>query len=258
MRRLSLIGMAVLGMFAFGGVVAVVSRAEGTEGAPYWSIEGTRVAAGKTFEITAKSESAQQMLSAATDTVECATLKLKPGAVLLGSNGNEPGRGAGTIQYGKCKVTGNGTGCLVENESAETEPLMIELAYAENKKSLIIEWDPVKGRILATLHFKAEAGGSCTVATTKVTGLVVAKVLTDAPNPVLLELPNHVTQTAGWIAESPSTPIRHIWLITAGTGTLFETEELNAFGVTSVYTGAGLVSLTVHGTSLTSEWGPLL
>jgi hypothetical protein len=258
MARLQLIGVALLGVFALGGIAAVAAQAEGTEGAPYWSIEGTRLAAGKTFEILAKSVSAEQTLTAGTDIVTCKTLKLKPGAVLLGSNGNEPGKSDETFQYGGCTVTGNGTKCAVENGTMETEPLTNELAYAENKKSLVIEFDPVKSHVLATLHFVPEAGGSCTVSTTKLTGLIVAKVLTDEASPKLLELPNHVTQAESFLLEAPSTTIRHIWLITAGTGIAFETEELNDFGATSVFTGTALIALAVHGTSVTTKWSPLL
>jgi hypothetical protein len=259
MVRLRLLGVFMLGVFVFGGVVfggvgVVAAQAEGTESAPYWSIEGTRLAAGKTFEVVGKSTSAAQTLTAGTDIVSCTTVKQKPGSVLVGSNGNEPGRSTGALQFGGCTVSGNGSGCAVENGTLETEPLTGELAYAENKKSLVAESDPVKGKILATLHFKAETDGTCTIASTKVTGLIVAKALTDEKTPVLLELPNHVTPAESGLLEAPSTPIRHIWLIIAGVGTAFETEELNAFGATSVYTGTGLVQLAVHGTAVTTKW----
>jgi hypothetical protein len=258
MKRIRTTGVVLLALFAFTAIAATAAQAEGTENAPYWSIEGTRLAAGKTFEIVAKSTSAAQTLTAGTDIVKCTSIKLKPGAVLLGSNGNEPGKSDETLQYGGCTVTGNGEKCEVENKTVETEPLTNELAYAENKKSLVIEFDPIKGKILATLHFKIETGGKCEVTSTKVTGLVVARALTDEATPVLLELPNHVTQAESFLLEAPSTVIRHIWLITAGTGTAFETEELNAFGATSVYTGTALIQLAVHGTAVTTKWSPLL
>jgi hypothetical protein len=241
--RITSIRIALLAVFAFSAIGAPIAQAE--EGAPYWSIEGTRLAAGKTAEVATRAVSAEQTLTSATgQNIACTTLAFKPGAVLLGSNGNEPGKSDETVEYSGCSVTGNGTKCAVTGGAVTTEPLTNELAYAENKKSLVIELTPTKGKTLATVKFTAETGGTCTVATTKVTGQVVAKMLTGGGSPKLLELPNQVEPAEAFRLEFPATAITHIWLITAGTGKAVEVEELNAFGSESVYAGTAEDCLT--------------
>jgi hypothetical protein len=256
MKRIKTTGVVLLALFAFSAIAATAAQAEGTEGAPYWSIEGTRLAAGKTFEIIAKSKGVQKLTATTSgQVVSCNTLKLKPGSVLLGSNGNEPGKNDETIEYGECSVTGNGSPCEPTGKEIKTEPLSSELAYAENKKSLVVEFTPTTGKVLAKLTF---TGTGCTVTKTTVTGQVVTKALSDAATPVLLELPNTVTQAESWLLEAPTTAIRHIWLITAGTGKAVETEELNSFGTESVYSGTALINLAVNGTPVAKNWSPLL
>jgi hypothetical protein len=255
MTRIKTIGLALLAVFAFSAIAATAAQAEGTEKAPYWSIEGTRLAAGKTFEIVAKAVG-NQTLTAGANVVTCTAFKLKPGAVLLGSSlAGEPGKSDETIQYSGCTVAGNGTGCTVTGGTIETEPLTNELVYSENKKSLQVELFPVKGKVLAEFHFTAP----CTILSSKVTGVVVAGVFTGAAeNPVLLELPNTVTQGESFklkIIEKAKPPV---WLIKAGTGELAENEELNAFGVSSILSGTALIQLAVHGTAVTTKWSPLL
>jgi hypothetical protein len=260
MKRLKMTGVVLLALFAFSAIAATAAQAEGPANGPYWSIEGTRLAAGKTFEITAKATSSQT-LTAGTDVVTCTGFKLKPGAVLLGSNGVNPGKSDETIEYNGCTVAGNGTGCAVENGTVTTFPLTNELAYAENEKSLVVEFDPVTGKKLATLKFKAETGGTCTLAESQVTGLVVAGVFTDVGGAAgeLLELGKPVTQAESWILKSPAAGAStFIWLISEEKDKKFEYEKLEAFSKSATYTGTALVLLAVHGTSVTTKWSPLL
>jgi hypothetical protein len=257
MGRLKLAGLALLVSSSLSVIVVTTANAEGTEGAPYWSIEGSRLAAGKTQEVIGKAVSNKVLTATTGQVIVCTSGKLKPGAVLIGSNGNEPGRAEGVVELRGCTVTGNGTKCTVEGGGINTEPLTGELAYAENKKSLVGVSAPKKGKVFATIHFTPETGGSCTVASTKVTGEVVGKGLTDESTPVLLELPNHVAPAASWLGEAPTTAIRHLWVVTAGTGKAVETEEINAFGAEAVLTGKDLALLATNGVSNGKLWSPL-
>jgi hypothetical protein len=258
--RVRLFGVLVLGVLLFGGVGVVVARAEGPASGPYWSIEGTRLAAGKTFEITAKATTSQT-LSAGTDVVTCTGFKLKPGAVLLGSNGVNPGRSDLAIEYNGCTVSGNGTGCAVENGTITTFPLTTELGYAENERSLVVEFDPAAGKKLFTLKFKAETGGTCTLSETQATGLVVAGVFTDVGGAAgeLLELGKAVTQAESWILKSPAAGAStFIWLVSEEKDKKFEYEKFEWFSKSATYEGTALVLLAVHGTSVATKWSPLL
>jgi hypothetical protein len=247
MKRFKLTGVVLLAVFALSAIVATAAQAEE---APYWSIEGTRLAAGKTAEITAK-QVGNQTLTAGTDVVTCAAFKLKPGAVILGSNAGEPGKSDETIEYSGCTVTGNGTGCKVVGEKVPTEPLTNELAYAENKKSLVVEFTPVTGKTLAVLKFE---GSTCSVTETSVKGVAVAQAWTDSGGAAgeLLTLPNTVAQAESFILKLPNLAKNKIWLIKGGVGAAVE-EETTAFGAEASLGGEALIKLASG-----KLWSPLL
>jgi hypothetical protein len=253
MKRFKLTGVVLLAVFAFSAIAATAAQAEE---APYWSIEGTRLVAGKTAEITAKAVT-NQTLTAGPVTITCTGLELQKGAVLLGSNAGEPGKNDETIQYTGCTQTGGGTPCKIilkaggEEGKITTEPLTSELAYAENKKSLVVVFAPASKKKLAVIHFE---GTGCTVTEAPVDGVAVAGVYTDATPPVLLELPNAVTQAKSWILKIINKATTNIWLIKGGTGAAVATEELTYNGTAgTTLAGEALIELTSG-----KLWSPLL
>jgi hypothetical protein len=253
MLRVRFVGVVVLLVCVCGGVGASVAAAEE---APYWSIQGTRLAAGKTFEITAKAKG-NQTLTAAGLTITCTAIALKEGAVLLGSNAGEPGRSDEIIKYNGCTITGNGEPCKVTSPGEGelvTEPLTNELAYASNKKSLVVEFKPIKGKTLAIFKF---TGSGCKETETSVRGVVVTQVLTD-PGEVLLELPNAVTPATSFLLKLIPAAHTKIWLITAGVGSEIETEEIDFFGHEATLAGTTLILLAEKGKSVEKLWSPLL
>jgi hypothetical protein len=253
MKRFKIMGVVLLAVFAFSAIAAMAAQAEE---APYWSIEGTRLAAGKTAEITAKQAGSpgSQELIAGPVKITCTELKLKGGAVLLGSNGgasSEPGRSDETIEYSNCTGTGIGTPCQVNNGTAGkivTEPLTNELVYARN--SLVVVFAPASKKKLAVIHF---VGTGCTVTEAPVNGVAAAGVYTDATPRVLLELPEVVTQAKSWILKLIRTTTTKIWLIKGGTGSEVTTEELTYDGTSGTLAGEVLLELTSG-----KLWSPLL
>jgi hypothetical protein len=259
MRQLKSTGTALLIALALGMVATAAAQAEE---APYWSIEGTRLAANKTFEIRAKALGSQGDVKTnggipvpGDGAIVCTAVKFAKGAVILGSNAGEPGKGSETIEYSGCTVTEDGTECNVENGEIKTEPLKNELAYAANKKSLVVTYTPVKGTVYATIKF---TGSGCIVTSTKVTGVVVAGVFTDAAEPVLLELPKPVTPAESFLFSSAVTARSKIWLIKGGVGSEVETEEITVFGVEGYVSGTLLISLGEKGEATKKKWSPLL
>jgi uncharacterized cupredoxin-like copper-binding protein len=70
MTRFRLIGVTLLAMFALGAVVAA-SVAQATE-APYWTINGTRLAKGATKYVSAKTYKESELnLEAGSKKVKC-------------------------------------------------------------------------------------------------------------------------------------------------------------------------------------------
>jgi hypothetical protein len=192
MGRVRFVGVVMLLVVVCGGVGASVAVAEE---APYWSIEGTRLGAGKTAELTAKAVT-NQVLNAAGITVTCTAVAVEKGAVLLGSEPGEPGKNDETLHYTGCTVAGNGTGCTVTGGEVTSNPLTSELAYASNKKSLVVEFTPASGRRLLILDF---GGSGCVETETVLEGQLVAGVFRDAATPVLLELPNAVASAPSFL-----------------------------------------------------------
>jgi hypothetical protein len=246
MGRVRFVGVVVLLVVVCGGVGASVAVAEE---APYWSIEGTRLAAGKTAEITFKATTNQEF-EAAGIKVTCEAVAVEKGAVLLGSEPGEPGKNNETFRYTLCSVTGNGSPCAVENGELVSRPLTSELGYASNKKSLVVEFTPASGKKLAVWKF---VGSGCKETETGLEGQLVAGVFTDAATPVLLELPNAVASAPSFLLKFVAAPKSKIFLIKGGTGTEVETAEIKAFGHEAIALGTLLVAL-VSGKS----WSPLL
>jgi hypothetical protein len=261
MRRLQATGVALLVACALGAIAATAAQAEE---APYWSIEGTRLAAGKTFEITAKAVGTEGsevkkggvlLPPQAGIEIGCKKVKFAKGAVLLGSNAGEPGKADETIEYSECVQTGAGEPCEVTKGEVKTEPLTNELAYAENKKSLVVTYTPAKGKTYTVVHF---TGTGCTLAEAVIKGVVVAGVYTDAEPPVLLELPNGVAQAESFLFSSQRVSKSKIWLIKGGTGAAVETEEITFAGLEGYVSGTLLINLAEKGEPVKRKWSPLL
>jgi hypothetical protein len=147
-------------------------------------------------------------------------------------------------------VTGNGSGCKVVGEKITTEPLTNELAYAENKKSLVVEFTPVTGKTLWVLKFE----GTCEVLETSVKGVVVAQGWTDSGGVAgeLLELGKTAVQAESFVLKLPGKSKNTIWLIKGGTGASVA-EETTSFGGEAAFAGEALISLVSK-----KLWSPLL
>ncbi len=261
MKRLRLIGVALLAVFALSVVAASVAQAEE---APFWTVEGTRLAAGKTHFITTKiykEGEAGQTLKLETPgagvVVTCTGLNFPfETGVILGSNAGEPGTDNEVAHFTGCTVSGNGTKCAVEGKEVTTNPIKSELVEnVENGKAgkkLLTEFSPLTGTSFVTLKFKAETGGKCTFTTTPVEGSAAAEVLNEKEVPV--ELPNKSEEFKSGLTRFPTTAISEVWLVKAGVGSAVSV-GLKAFGLlASREVGTALVLLAkVTGTTLETE-----
>ncbi|HEV3321557.1 MAG TPA: hypothetical protein VG147_05125 [Solirubrobacteraceae bacterium] len=226
LTRLRSLLLALLAVFAFGVVAAAAAQAEET--APYWTVpksegssETKRLREGETRFITAKTYNATTLTGLGV-TVTCPTVELKEG-VLLGSETREPGKDDAIVEFkGGCTQTGNGTSCTVV-EPITTVPVKSELVEnvegAAAGKKLLTEFFPATGARFATVKFT----GTCTVTSEiAVEGKVAAEVRTDPNAPPgigeAVELPNRGKTATSWLLNFPGTPIKEVWLVTAGTG----------------------------------------
>jgi hypothetical protein len=261
MKRLRLIGVALLAVFGLS--IVVVSGAQ-AETAPFFSIGGARLAAGKTHNFDARAIK-PFVLSGLGSTITCTNLATSEG-VLLGSSAGEPGKDNEVVNFSGCSLEGNGTACHLaatkggpEVSTITTNPLKSE--QVENVESghvgkkLYEELFPAKkSEGFVTLRF----GGTCTVEEGVVAGQVVAQDLYDNGTVGQVELGQTAVEAKSWIVNFPAVPITSVWLISGSGGKEVETEQ-TLFGKTSVQTGTALVLLA--STKFVSEpnatWSPL-
>ena len=210
----------LVAVFAWGCVAATAAQAEE---APFWSVEGARLAAGQTREITAKTYKTKThsgfTLTAGSRKISCPTIKLKEGA-MVGSNVGNAGTTREVIELsGGCTVEGNGTECKIK-EPLVSNAVSSELVESEKgeKGSLLTVFKPVSGTKFMLLVFE---GSKCIIKEATVEGEVATEMLTD-PNSE--ELGSKITQshepdeTKSVLLNFPATAITKVWLVKAEVG----------------------------------------
>jgi hypothetical protein len=236
MTRLRSMGVALLVVLAFGAMAASVAQAEE---APSWVVNGARLGAGQTRFITAKEVNAF-MLAGGGVKIDCTTVELLPGAVILGSAEGQPGTNDEIITLKNCSVEGNGSGseCSKITEPINTSNLKSELVQDKTKTKLLMSFEPASGSLLAELKFPK----GCKIESTKMTGSFVTEVLTDpAEKPV--ELPFKTEQAKSWLLKFPATQPVHLWLIKGGKGEEVEAKPFEFAGGEATVSGAAAISL---------------
>jgi hypothetical protein len=259
MKRFRVIGVAFVAVLALGALVA--SSAQAISPAPFFTVGGTRLVAGKTHNIAAHSIENFVLTTAEEGSkIECTGLTAEKG-VLLGSNEGNPGRDNEITKFSGC-VIAEGLGSpnceLSEGGTITTNPLISEqvenVSGTGGGKQLLEEFFPASGANFVTLHFK---GSGCTVKETAVSGQVVAEVLLDNAGRGKIELGQTPEQATSWLLKFPTSAIKEVWLIANGEGKIVKTKQL-AFSDNSVQTGIALVLLA--GTNFAPEyalWSPL-
>jgi hypothetical protein len=267
MKRFRLIGVALVAVFAFSAVAVSVAQAE----EPFWSIAGTRLAAGKTHFITAKifkegtsGHELELETPSAEITIACKGLSFPfETGVILGSEAGTAGTNNEVAHFTGCTIKGKGAGekCEVENEEITTHPIISELVEnvegGAQGKNLLVEFKPVVPPNFVTIKFKAAAGGKCTFPETIVSGSTAAEVLNEKEEAV--KLPNTLQEGTSWLTRFPAAEIKEVWLGKEGKPVEV---GLKAFAKPSIEKGTALVLLAkVTGKTLETEtgtkWSPL-
>jgi hypothetical protein len=248
MRRFSLMAIAGLALFAFGAT----SSAQAVT-APFWSIGGTRLAAGKTHNFDARADPGFILeIPEVGIKIGCSVLQTENG-VLLGSAPGQPGKDNEVAVFSSCTTSGNGELCKV-NEPIRTAPITSELVEVVKGAQLLEEFTPTTGTRLATLTFKGE---KCLDTEAIVTGSVAAEVLSEAGEKI--ELGQAAKEATSWVLKFPETPISEVLLInTKGEDTVAKL-KLIAFGDAAILQGISLTLLvnTKFEPEPATLWSPL-
>jgi hypothetical protein len=209
--------------------------------APYWSVNGTRLAAGQTHNITGKAVG-RFLLTVPADGIQLSCKKDEgEKGVITGSTESNPGRGTGVLQLSGCVLeAGNGFPECKVVESTKTASLSAELVEkASSPKVLLAEFRPAKGGVFQTVHFE---GAKCTVTVASLEGSVAAEIVTDSLAEETLELGQAKKEASTWNLRFPSTPITKVISVKEGVAEERET-GLVAFSDVVAITGTSLGSL---------------
>lgn len=256
MKRIRLIGVALLAVLALGAMVA--SSAQAISPAPYWTVNGTRLVAGKTHNIAARATANFKLNVPETGiTITCTILTVEKG-VLLGSNEGEPGKDNEIVKFSGCSVSGDGEDCTVLEPISTTQlisKLVESVSGTGGGKQLLEEYFPASSSTFATLEFAS----TCTpvAGPVAVSGQVAAEPRLDNAAEGKIELGQTPEQNTSWKLVFPTTSIKEVWLITGGVGKIVKL-SLKTGGDNSTLTGTALTLLA--NTKFEPEytlWSPL-
>jgi hypothetical protein len=249
MKRFRKIRLVVLGVMMLGAVVASGAQAES---APFFSIGGVRLVAGKTHNISAHAIRTFELVTPANSSkIACTGLTVEKG-VLLGSEAGTQGKVDQVSAFSGCKLEegngapnchlaategGEGTSTTITTNALHGE-LVENVAASKAGKKLEELYTPASGSTFVTIFF---GGTGCTVKATKVTGSTAAEVVTD-PGEASIELPGPTAENTSFITRFPATPITSVWLVSGGVGKVVKVSQ-EAFTNPSEQFGTALVSL---------------
>jgi hypothetical protein len=241
MKRIRIVGLALLAVFAVSVVAA--SAAQAIE-APYFQKESSggvvsRLKLGETRNFKS-ANIGNYTFALAGIVIRCTSVKTKTG-VLLGSEKGEPGTSNEIGEFTGCSVTGNGsgvcTGAKSVGEPIITKPLKTELVYGVETKKTYTLFQPASGVEFAKLTFPE----GCTHEIFIVSGKVAAENLNEAREEIELGK-KYVPQTKGFV-RFPNLAIKKVVKVKAGVAQPATTVEMQAFGITAVLTGESSVEL---------------
>jgi hypothetical protein len=202
MRRL---GLALAVAAALSAIAAAAALAN--EG-PFFKVAKARLEALESKNITGELAK-EYVLRAGIKEVDCKAMLVSK-AMIFGSSGPNLSDGEGTILFEKCTVSGNGTGCSVEEGQFVSAKLFFSLAFskkASEKGETLLALVTSPSGVLATIKF---TGATCIVKMTAVEGVIAAEDWNTEQKPVKLE----ETETEGENAflNFPTAQIKEVWL----------------------------------------------
>jgi hypothetical protein len=251
--RLGRLTAALLAVFALGAAAVASAQAAPTEG-PFWKVNGKRLKANETREITIKAfEGTKNPLKLEAELlgvkakIECKLASVAKGSFLAGG---APATAREIPEFSDCEMFNNGSGCKV-TEPVRTEPVRSELVYNDETvtktvgEKILVEADPEAGTEAKFIALKFN-GASCIVKETEVgKGLVLGESFTDPTTDggkeeqVTLSTAEQ-TSTLGVFPDSE----KSVYLLKGTTLELVEIKPFKAFGNEAKLIGKVLVELT--------------
>ncbi len=251
--RLGRVMAALSALLVLGAVAVASAQASPTEG-PFWKVDGSRLKANETREITVKAfEGTKDPLTLEAELlgikakIECKLASVAKGSYLAGG---APATSREISEFSDCQITNVGSGCKVV-EPIKTEPIRSELVYNDETatktvgEKILVEADPEAGTEakFVTLHLE---GAKCVLKETEIgKGLALGEAFTDPTTDGGKEeqvTPSTAEQTSALI-KAPDAE-KSVFLLKGTTLELVNITPFKAFGNEAKITGTVLVSLT--------------
>jgi hypothetical protein len=223
---------SLLAVLALSAVAASAAQAS-VEG-PFYKIAGTRLASGKSKEITV-TQYGNYTMSFSSVVITCTKMSASSGSKILGAATGKPGTIEATFTFSGCSVSGNGASCAVSKGEIKTQPLVGTLVYNENKTDLDVLFKKSTKKLFAELNF---TGTGCVFTELGIDGQVAAELWAGEKEewiPV-----GHEPEEAHTVGLRFSPGIHAVY--EDGTGEV-EVEELTVDGTGFQFTGASTLAL---------------
>jgi hypothetical protein len=155
MKYFRLLGPVLIVALTLCAVASTVAHANEGEG-PDYAVEGERLEEGETLKVQATTKGSFT-LTAGTDAITCKGMGFNSGATIDGSTGPNASKSNELVEYTKCSVTGNGSGCAVEGEKITTAPVASTLGFGNSSKSgpILLLLEPETGKPLRASNLRA-------------------------------------------------------------------------------------------------------
>lgn len=255
MKRFRIVLLGPLAVFAAGAVMTSAAQAVT---APFWSIQGTRLLAGRTHNLTSRIFSTGSFVletPAFKTNITCTALTTEKG-VLLGSEPGRAGAAGAIVKFSGCSLGAgeNGASCKLKGTTITTKPLRSQLVDNTAGTQLLELFRPASGSEFAKMEFE----GECIDINVKVTGSVAAEVLTD-PGGERITLGEPLKEGTSWLTKFPGISIANVSLVNPEDGKEeIVAVELEAFTDPTALRGTALVSLANHNfIAEEANWSPL-
>ena len=159
MKRIRVIGLALVALFAFGVAAASASAAE-----HIYKVEGTKLEANMTKEITSKVKSGSEFILKGEQEIlkvkvksetKCKTLKLNAAEHPIIIGGPVGTSAKEKIEFGECTATLGGSACekvVIESASTNNELVTVRKPATDNGK-LGTLFTPATGTVFTTVKF---------------------------------------------------------------------------------------------------------
>jgi hypothetical protein len=265
MKRLKSMIIILLAVLALGALGASSAQAITT---PFFSIGGTRLAAGRTHNIDTRAKSSFIGTDASGSSKTTCTGVGSVGGVLLGANEGTAGISGGEVAvFSGCTLEGNGTSChLAPTEGSAETTTVIQTEPIEAEQVFNVEGTHGGKKLLSLLlpaskslgFGKVNFGGTCTLKSTIASGSVVAEDVLDSAGEGNVEFGQAPQERTSWDLRYPATPIKQVWLVANGVGKIVEAGA-EAFNEESILTGTalGLLASTKFVPEPNALWSPL-